>query len=215
MQALLNLDPIFWVLLVFSVATLSVSVLKAWQWLSLKHVFSKKVTGSVESLLTTGANGEAEESIRFKLLGQYAAEAKQNIRFTLLNQYAAAMKVKQLHGHALETEAWRLARLKVDQFGGYLKVLEVVATVAPLIGLLGTVLGMVEAFKAMELAGANVDPAVLSGGIWKALSTTAAGLIVAIPAFILHSWFDRKTEKAAGVIQNDLELFLAQSAQVK
>lgn len=89
------------------------------------------------------------------------------------------------------------------------------ATVAPLIGLLGTLLGMVEAFRVMELAGKNVDLAVLSRGIWQALSTTAAGLIVAIPAFIMHSWFDRKSEKAAGVLQNDLEFFLANQAQRK
>jgi len=141
--------------------------------------------------------------------------SKTNIRLTLVGQYASARNKAKLQGNALETEAWRIARLVVDKLGDYLKVLEVVATVAPLIGLLGTVLGMVEAFKAMEIAGANVDPAVLSGGIWKALSTTAAGLIVAIPAFIIHSWFDRKTEKAAGILQNDLELFLAKAAQEK
>lgn len=202
MQALLNLDPIFWVLLVFSIATLSVSVLKAWQWFALKSTFSSKTTDTVESMLAGDAIADETES-------------KKNIRLLLLDQYAVAAKKMQLQGHALETEAWRLARQQVNQLGSYLKVLEVVATVAPLIGLLGTVLGMVEAFKAMELAGANVDPAVLSGGIWKALSTTAAGLIVAIPAFIIHSWFDRKTEKAASVLQNDLELFLAQSAQTK
>lgn len=202
MQALLNLDPIFWLLLVFSVATLAVSVLKAWQWFTMRSTFSRHTSGLVAKLLPTDLVVEHPVS-------------KPNIRLVLLSQYMAAEKSMQLHGSALETEVWRLARLQVNQFSGFLKVLEVVATVAPLIGLLGTVLGMVEAFKAMELAGANVDPAVLSGGIWKALSTTAAGLIVAIPAFIIHSWFDRKTEKSAAVIQNDLELFLAQSAQNK
>jgi biopolymer transport protein ExbB len=108
---------------------------------------------------------------------------------------------------------WRIARGELDALGHFMKVLEVIATVAPLVGLLGTVVGMVEAFQAMELAGSNVNPAVLSGGIWKALLTTAAGLIVAIPAFIAHSWFERKTERAAGMLQDDLELFLANQAQ--
>jgi biopolymer transport protein ExbB len=198
MRAMLSIDPIFWVLIVFSVAALSASILKVWQWFTLRHVFSKKTAGTIESMIAVGAASQSED--------------KKNIRFELLGQYFTAAKKMQLHGSALETEAWRLARLQVDRLGNYLKVLEVVATVAPLIGLLGTVLGMVEAFKAMELAGANVNPAVLSGGIWKALSTTAAGLIVAIPAFIIHSWFDRKTEKASSILQNDLELFLTHSS---
>ncbi|MGJ8618904.1 MAG: MotA/TolQ/ExbB proton channel family protein [Methylophilaceae bacterium] len=200
MQALLNLDPIFWVLIIFSIAALSVSILKAWQWFRLQVTFSNKATVKVQAMLASDST-----------LSQ-PVEDKKNLRIALLTQYAAAKARLQLKGAALETEAWRIARIEVDKLGSYLKVLEVVATVAPLIGLLGTVLGMVEAFKAMELAGANVDPAVLSGGIWKALSTTAAGLIVAIPAFIIHSWFDRKTEKAAAVLQNDLELFLAHTS---
>ncbi|MGB1092793.1 MAG: MotA/TolQ/ExbB proton channel family protein, partial [Oceanobacter sp.] len=61
-------------------------------------------------------------------------------------------------------------------------------------GLFGTVLGMIEAFKAMEAAGAQVDPSVLSGGIWQALLTTAYGLAVAIPVSLIHSLFERKTE---------------------
>lgn len=202
MQFLLNLDPIFWILIIFSMATLTVTILKAWQWFNVRHLFSNKATGMAESILDTEINAD------------YSLD-KKNIRVALLKQYSFAVNNMKLRGGALETEVWRMARIQVSKFGDYLKVLEVVATVAPLIGLLGTVLGMVEAFKAMELAGANVDPSVLSGGIWKALSTTAAGLIVAIPAFMIHSWFDRKAEKAAGVVQNDLEFFLAQVAQEK
>jgi len=198
MQVLLNIDPIYWVLILLSLATLTVSILKAWQWFTLKNIFSDKETGVVESHATADAS-----------------QVESNMRLTLLGQYAFAASSMQLKGAALETEVWRMARLQVSKLSDYLKVLEVVATVAPLIGLLGTVLGMVEAFKAMEVAGANVNPALLSGGIWKALLTTAAGLIVAIPAFMIHSWFDRKAEKAAGILQNDLEFFLAQATRNK
>ncbi len=198
MQFLLNLDPIYWVLITLSFAALSVSILKAWQWIALRSIFSDKETGTIESNAAEGGK-----------------KARSNMRLTLLEQYTFAANNMQLKGAALETEVWRMARLQVSKLSDYLKVLEVVATVAPLIGLLGTVLGMVEAFKAMEVAGANVNPAVLSGGIWKALLTTAVGLIVAIPAFIIHSWFDRKSEKAAGILQNDLEFFLAQASRNK
>jgi len=67
--------------------------------------------------------------------------------------------------------------------------LQVIATIAPLLGLLGTVFGMIEAFQQMEMAGKNVDPSVLSGGIWEALLTTAVGLSVAIPIVVFESYF--------------------------
>jgi len=69
------------------------------------------------------------------------------------------------------------------------------AAVAPLLGLRGTVLGMVEACQSLEAAGNRVNPAILSGGIWEALLTTAAGLIVAIPAVAAHNWLERSVER--------------------
>jgi biopolymer transport protein ExbB len=65
-----------------------------------------------------------------------------------------------------------------------------VAQVAPLLGLFGTVLGMIEAFQGLQQAGAAVDPSALAGGIWVALLTTAVGLVVAMPASLLLTWFD-------------------------
>jgi biopolymer transport protein ExbB len=63
-------------------------------------------------------------------------------------------------------------------------VLELISTIAPLLGLLGTVLGMIAAFQALQESGSRADPAILAGGIWEALLTTAAGMAVAIPASI-------------------------------
>jgi len=56
------------------------------------------------------------------------------------------------------------------------------------------VIGMIEAFRALEATGGRVDPAVLSGGIWVALLTTAAGLSVAIPTLIALNWLERLLE---------------------
>lgn len=68
---------------------------------------------------------------------------------------------------------------------------------SPLLGLLGTVLGMIVAFQQMEAAGAQVDPSTLSSGIWQALLTTAVGLGIAIPAIAVHNWMERKVERVA------------------
>jgi biopolymer transport protein ExbB len=66
-----------------------------------------------------------------------------------------------------------------------LSLLEITAKVSPLLGLLGTVLGMVEMFRTLNLGGA-VNSTAVTGGIWKALFTTVAGLAVAIPIIIVH-----------------------------
>ena len=82
-----------------------------------------------------------------------------------------------------------------------LRALELVATIAPLIGLLGTVLGMIAAFQALQTSGNSADPSVLAGGIWEALLTTAAGMAVAIPASAALTWF----ESVADRVQADME----------
>ena len=81
-----------------------------------------------------------------------------------------------------DTEISRVGSAEIRNLDSYLRGLEVIANLSPLLGLLGTVLGMIKAFARLESAGTKVDPAILAGGIWEALLTTAFGLSVAIPA---------------------------------
>ncbi|MFP6718589.1 MAG: MotA/TolQ/ExbB proton channel family protein [Alphaproteobacteria bacterium] len=81
-----------------------------------------------------------------------------------------------------DTEISRVGSAEIRNLESYLRGLEVIANLSPLLGLLGTVLGMIKAFVRLETAGTKVDPAILAGGIWEALLTTAFGLSVAIPA---------------------------------
>jgi len=78
-----------------------------------------------------------------------------------------------------------------------LHVLELIGRIAPLMGLLGTVLGMVVAFRQVAAARGAIDPSLLAGGIWEALITTVAGLCIAIPAMILHHFFEDKVASFA------------------
>ena len=98
-------------------------------------------------------------------------------------------------------ETTRVARLELLRAREGLRPLELIASIAPLLGLLGTVLGMIEAFQALQESGNRADPAALAGGIWEALLTTAAGMAVAIPAGVALSWF----EAVADRVQADLE----------
>lgn len=98
-------------------------------------------------------------------------------------------------------EATRLAKRYLAKANSGLRVLELIATIAPLLGLLGTVLGMIAAFQALQESGSRADPAILAGGIWEALLTTAAGMAVAIPASITLTWF----ESVVDCIRRDFE----------
>jgi biopolymer transport protein ExbB len=79
-----------------------------------------------------------------------------------------------------------------------LRGLATVAALTPLLGLLGTVIGMIRAFMVIEGQGASVSPALLAGGIWEALLTTAAGLTVAIPCLMFHNLFLGRIERVEG-----------------
>nr|WP_321456689.1 MotA/TolQ/ExbB proton channel family protein [uncultured Cohaesibacter sp.] len=70
------------------------------------------------------------------------------------------------------------------------RLLELIVTAAPLLGLLGTVLGMIDAFQAMQASGDAVNPSDLAGGIWVALITTAAGMVIALTAMVIHAFLD-------------------------
>ncbi|WP_420339511.1 MotA/TolQ/ExbB proton channel family protein [Roseibium sp.] len=94
----------------------------------------------------------------------------------------------------LKEDIERVCIQRINGLRAYLRPLDMIAQTAPLIGLLGTVLGMIEAFQAMQGAGAAVDPSVLAGGIWVALMTTAVGLAVAIPVSAIVGWFDSRIE---------------------
>lgn len=94
-------------------------------------------------------------------------------------------------------------RQEVVHLERYLNVLGIIASISPLLGLLGTVFGMIDIFAVITHGGALGDPTVLAGGISEALITTAAGLVVAIPAVVFHRHFE-------GVIDHyvvDLERF--------
>jgi biopolymer transport protein ExbB len=89
----------------------------------------------------------------------------------------------------------------LHRFGRGVRALEAIAQVAPLIGLFGTVLGMIEAFQALQSAGSNVDPSALAGGIWVALMTTAAGLAVAMPVSLVVTWLEGRLESERVAIE--------------
>ncbi|HOP28873.1 MAG TPA: MotA/TolQ/ExbB proton channel family protein [Spirochaetota bacterium] len=85
--------------------------------------------------------------------------------------------------------------------GRRLNILSILGSVLPLMGLLGTVIGMIKVFAKVASAGDAADIAILAGGIWEALITTAAGMIIAIPVILIYHYFNRTLEKIAHAMQ--------------
>lgn len=101
-----------------------------------------------------------------------------------------------------EAEIARVGSTDVRYLESHMRGLEMISNIAPLLGLLGTVIGMVTAFSRLESAGTRVDPSLLAGGIWEALLTTVGGLVVAIPAVAAYYIFDSMIERVRGTMKD-------------
>jgi biopolymer transport protein ExbB len=102
--------------------------------------------------------------------------------------------------HATDEEVRRLSR--------YLQALATIGNVAPLLGLLGTVLGMIKAFMVIQEMGGKVNAAVLAGGIWEAMLTTALGLAVALPTMVAHSYLVSRVDTYEAQLQDGTVTFV-------
>lgn len=162
--------PVVMILLAMSLLAVSVVIYKLWQ-------FRAAGVGRHAALRTAMAAADRGDAAG-------ARTALHGARGYLAPVAAMAL-AGQRDPARLEAEAE--ARFATLERG--LPALDQVAQLAPLLGLFGTVLGMITAFQAMQGAGAQVDPSVLAGGIWVALLTTAVGLAVAMPSSLAVTWF--------------------------
>ncbi|MET0065241.1 MAG: MotA/TolQ/ExbB proton channel family protein [Candidatus Thiodiazotropha sp.] len=106
-----------------------------------------------------------------------------------LGRILAAGLINRDHDKVVMKEAIEeVGRQVVHELERYLNTLGTIASISPLLGLLGTVIGMIKVFSVIVTAGVG-DPGVLAGGISEALITTAAGLSVAIPSLMFHRYF--------------------------
>ncbi|MCY4340580.1 MAG: MotA/TolQ/ExbB proton channel family protein [Gammaproteobacteria bacterium] len=182
--------PVVWLLLAISVGALSVVLLKAWQFLRLRPERNEELPGA----LSAWRQGQHDQAWRMLKAERFTSE----ILVLAMRQLAHGAMAPA----TLREEIERVAAAKLSRLRAQLPTLEVIGTLTPLLGLLGTVLGMIAAFRAMEAAGSQVDPATLSGGIWQALLTTAMGLAIAIPVMAAYNWMDRKTQRVAEQIND-------------
>jgi biopolymer transport protein ExbB len=120
----------------------------------------------------------------------------------------AGLTEKNMPRWKMEEKLSLAGQEELINYGKNIRGLEVIATISPLMGLLGTVIGMVQAFNKVAQYQGQVDPSLLAGGIWEALLTTAAGLAVAIPTVVMLHYFERKIETVSFQMSKYGQLFI-------
>lgn len=177
--------PVVAILLAMSVIALAIILLKLWQFAQLR-IGERKRPAEALRLWRAGHAAEAQElADRCRgPVGQVMARAIRGER-------------RGLPEAQVREEVVRYGGEILEDLRSWFRPLEVIASLSPLLGLFGTVLGMISAFRQLEAAGNQVNPAILSGGIWVALLTTAVGLAVAIPVVAVLNWLERRVDRLA------------------
>lgn len=171
--------PVVAILIAMSVVTLAVTLYKLWQF---------------------AASGVGRHRVLSQALAAWDDGDVQTARARLAKSRSYLAPLVEVAMDAPETPGLdqRLdaeAGLALAGLERGFRLLDTVAQLAPLLGLFGTVLGMIEAFQSLQSAGSSVDPSLLAGGIWVALITTAVGLAVAMPTSMVLSWFESRTAR--------------------
>lgn len=134
--------------------------------------------------LAAGQDARADWLDRLEQGGDADPPAATNAPAGRIAQRASDLLRRDVPAAVLASDLEQLGNGEVVAMGRGIRLLELVGMIAPLLGLLGTVLGMIQSFRSLEMAEGAANAAILAGGIWQALLTTAAGLVVAIPAVV-------------------------------
>ena len=185
---------VFLILLLFSTISISIILLKVFQFI----YFNSIKVNDLDKQIRQSNNLNDMESF-------FSQSNNSNHPLIMILQKSTNIfKNNSLNDEQKSSEIKLEVIQRLKKIESLLPTLDIIAQVSPLLGLLGTVIGMISSFNQLELGGSLVDPAVLAGGIWTALLTTAIGLIVAIPALISHHYFEKKIT----VIQHNINSLL-------
>lgn len=171
---------LMWPILLCSIISMAIIAERFWS-LQSKRITPKNLVAQVYQWVRSGTlNAERIQELR---------------RGSPLGKLLAAGLVNYQHDREVMKESIEEAgRQVVHELERFLNTLGTIASVSPLLGLLGTVQGMIQVFSVITAQG-NRDPSILSGGISTALLTTAFGLTVAIPTLVFHRYFQGRVDE--------------------
>ena len=180
--------PVLAVLAVLSVLSLAMIVTRT---LALRGAGG--MTGARQTALQALDRGEWDAAAQGFARGTAPADS--------VGRDAAQALADGVGTRALELRLATGGAAQVEGMSRGLRLLDLIGTVGPLLGLLGTVLGMIQSFRSLELAEGAANASILAGGIWQALLTTAAGLLVAIPALAGAAWLAGRVEAGTQAVE--------------
>jgi biopolymer transport protein ExbB len=173
--------PVMFILLGFSILALFIIILKLIQFSIVRVSNTNALDKIISKLNKTNAKKLLIEIQQIK-----------NPIAKVVEVVIVTKSDRRFDKESRKSEISRISSIQIRNLENYLGGLEVIASISPLLGLFGTVLGMIKAFLNLEKAGSQIDPALLAGGIWEALLTTAFGLAIAIPALAAYHLFENK-----------------------
>ncbi len=175
---------VFFCLGVMSVMALTVAFFKLFQFARM----GVGRTAAAESIIKDWLGGRTDEALR-------SASARKTVLARVLQAVLVSLRSRPDDQDYAEELGRQTALQEMGAMTQRMRILETVVQAAPMLGLLGTVIGMIDAFGALSASeGGVADPAVLAGGIWTALTTTAAGLAIALVTYFIATWFEGRIE---------------------
>lgn len=182
---------VMYVLLALSIYALGVVIYKGIQFYRAGIFY----TAFIDPVLQKIKGGDRDHAMR--ALTDIPGPVARIMRVSL-----ACVANRDMSQKSKEAEIARVGAADLRYLESHLRGLDMTANVSPLLGLLGTVMGMVDAFARLGAAGSRVDPSLLASGIWEALITTIGGLMIAIPAVAAHYVIDGMVEKVRATMKD-------------
>jgi biopolymer transport protein ExbB len=178
--------PIIWPIFLIALAALAIVVIKI-IYLNRMSGNTDRIMGKVNELVAQGDWTACEQIVA----------GHQGKKWPVVRVIRAGLEARNESRETLESVLQEAILRELPQVQKGIAMLAVLGAVAPLLGLLGTVTGMIDTFRVITLFGTS-DPKLMSGGISEALVTTELGLAVAIPIMLLHTYLSRKSDHLIG-----------------
>lgn len=174
---------VFVALAILSVVAVTVAVFKTLQFRRMGVGRSR----GADAMLDDWLNGRPEEAMR-------KAGEGNSVMARVLHAVMSGLRARPGDPAYAEELGRQSALVELTALNGRMRLLEAVVQAAPMLGLLGTVIGMIDAFSALSLSDSAVDPAALASGIWTALTTTAIGLAIALATYFVANWLESRID---------------------
>lgn len=181
---------IYGLLGVLSLYAISVGLFKLFQFGRLGVGRRKEA----EKVLDDWLNGRVEDAIR-------TAGRRKSVLSRVLQAVFSGIQARPGDTSYAEELSRQTAIVELATLSERMRSLDMVVQAAPMLGLLGTVIGMIDAFSVLAVTDGAVDPTALASGIYVALTTTAAGLAIALIAFFIATWLEGRIDRERNMME--------------